>query len=195
MCSLLFINFLCVNTVDTWVDCGNEGEVFVTSTSKTWDGGEEFCQTLGSHLVSSPQVTACKAMLVGILGKVTVHISYTRLLDKLHFRNVGNNLKVSDNTVTIYQDLNDCSSQYLGDNSQPQDAHCMTPLAIVCGRNTSKILIIGVVRKILIPYVRTFLKIHGVIFDYKTSLSYKAMGLYSIIKPVSVIKPWTYIRL
>ena len=177
------------------MDCGNEGEVFVTNTAKGWVAGEEFCQTLGSHLVSSPQVTACKAMLLGILGKVSVHISYTRLLDKLHFRNVWNNLKVSDNTVTIYQDLEDCSSQYLGDNSQPQDEHCIIPYAIVCGRNTSKILIIGVVRKILIPYVRTFLKSHGLIFDYKVSLSYKTMDLYSIIKPVSVIKPWTYIRL
>ncbi|XP_065177282.1 uncharacterized protein LOC135807195 [Sycon ciliatum] len=137
---LLFVLYAgtCTATnVNTWVDCGNEGEVFVTNTAKGWVAGEEFCQTLGSHLVSSPQVTACKAMLLGILGKVSVHISYTRLLDKLHFRNVWNNLKVSDNTVTIYQDLEDCSSQYLGDNSQPQDEHCIIPYAIVCGRNTN----------------------------------------------------------
>ncbi|XP_065177278.1 uncharacterized protein LOC135807192 [Sycon ciliatum] len=137
---LLFVLYAgtCTATnVNTWVDCGNEGEVFVTSTPKTWDGGEEFCQTLSSHLVSSPQVTACKAMLVGILGKVTVYVSYTRLLDKLHFRDVGNNLKISDNTVTIYQGLDDCSSQYLGDDSQPQDGHCSTSRPIVCGRNTN----------------------------------------------------------
>ena len=179
-CSLLFINILCVNTVNTWVDCGNEGEVFVTNTTKAWVAGEEFCQTLGGHLVSSPQVTACKAMIVGILGEEEVHISYTRLLDKLHFRDVGNNLKVSDNAVTINPRLDDCSSRYFGDGSQPQDAQCSSMRPIVCGRNTSKILTIGVVRKILIPYVRPF---------------YKAMELYSIIKPVSVIKPWTYIRL
>ena len=126
------------------MDCGNEGEMFVTSTPKTWDDGEEFCQTLGSHLVSPSQLTtACKTMLMGILGKenMIIHVSYRRFLDELDFRDVWNNFKVSDSAITIPYELDDCSSQYLGGNVKSWDSNCRLRLPIVCGRNTSKILI------------------------------------------------------
>ncbi|XP_065185711.1 uncharacterized protein LOC135816230 isoform X2 [Sycon ciliatum] len=129
--------------VNTWVDCGDEGEVFITNTTKPWEAGEKFCQTLGSHLASSPQLTACNSIIVRALrntavsGNVAVQTSYTKLLDILHFRDTANNLEVSDSLITFNLGIYQCSVQVFGQVLQLAGSSCTVQYPVVCGRNTN----------------------------------------------------------
>ncbi|XP_065194669.1 uncharacterized protein LOC135825955 isoform X2 [Sycon ciliatum] len=122
-----------------WFDCGDRGDqVYVTNTRMTWVPAEQFCQRQGRHLVSFPQLTTCKSSLLPLLVLDEVHTSYTRLLDGLHYRDVGNNLQLSDGLVNIKRTVDNCSVAFLGGAMQPlelEETRCDLRYSVVCGRN------------------------------------------------------------
>eukprot|EP00117_Sycon_ciliatum_P011903 scpid43712/ scgid1329/ len=134
---LLFTSESRGQELNTWLDCSGDGgnEVYVSTTQETWVAGEQFCQRQGSHLASFPQITACKSSLLSLLGLVGVHTSYTRLLDGLHNRDVGNTLQLSDSLVVFSRFPVNCSITFLGDSLPPEEASCSNILTVVCGRN------------------------------------------------------------
>ncbi|XP_065194325.1 uncharacterized protein LOC135825639 isoform X2 [Sycon ciliatum] len=126
-----------LRVVNTWFSCGDGGnEVYVTETQETWVAGEQFCQRQGSHLASFPQITACKSSLLSLLGlAVEVHTSYTRLLDGLHYRDVGNVLQLSDSVIDVKRIPDNCTDTFLGNSLPPEDRRCSITNTVVCGRN------------------------------------------------------------
>ncbi|XP_065194429.1 uncharacterized protein LOC135825735 isoform X1 [Sycon ciliatum] len=125
-----------LRVVNTWLRCGDGGdEVYVTNNQETWVAGEQFCQRQGSHLVSFPQITACKSSLLSLLDLAEVHTSYTRLLDGLHYRDVANNLQLSDSVIDVRGHPDNCTLAFPRLDSPPEDTQCITVYRVVCGRN------------------------------------------------------------
>ncbi|XP_065194332.1 uncharacterized protein LOC135825643 [Sycon ciliatum] len=110
-----------LRVVNTWLSCGDGGdEVYVTDTQETWVAGEQFCQSQGSHLVSFPQITACRSSLLSLLGPAEVRTSYSKLLDGLQYRDVGNDLQLSDSVIDISGFPGNCTFAFLGRQSRPE---------------------------------------------------------------------------
>ena len=123
------------------MNCAKGYQVLVTKSQKTWLQGENYCQAEGGHLVSPAQLRTCEPVIMPMIGNAEVYTSYTRLLDGLHFRDIGADLITDDLGIKVRGGESNCSVANLGEPTLLKDKACNAEVPVVCVRTTGKILL------------------------------------------------------